>query len=54
MIIHKGDTNTGSLSKIQFGRIVDGVLLYDEGKDDHFVFEGKYVWQWLKLAFAKF
>lgn len=39
-IIHTGDSRTGILSKIQFGRIVDGNLVYDEGKDDHFVFEG--------------
>ena len=40
MVMHEGDDSTGILSKIPFGRIMDGNLIYDEGKDDHFVFKG--------------
>ena len=40
-IIYTGDSS-GNLSKVLFGRIdKDGNLVYEEGKDDHFVFGGK-------------
>ena len=35
-----GDSVSGDLSKVQFARIIDGNLIYDERKDDDFVFEG--------------
>ena len=38
--IYVGDDESSNLSKVQFGRIVDGKLVYDEGKNDHFVFQG--------------
>ena len=36
------DDEDGNFSKIFFARIVNGSLVYEEGKDDHFVFEGAY------------
>ena len=35
-----GDNVTGSLLRVQFARVINGNLVYDEGKDDNFVFEG--------------
>ena len=40
--VHKGDNMSGDLSNVQFARIINGSLVYDEGKDDDFVFEGTY------------
>ena len=40
LVIHIGDSN-GNLSKVLFARIVNGSLVYEEGKDDNFVFGGK-------------
>ena len=42
MFIHilTGDNVTGNLSRVQFARVINGNLVYDEGKDDNFVFEG--------------
>ena len=37
---HTGDGSDGNLSKVQFARIVDGKLVYDDGKHDHYVFGG--------------
>ena len=38
-----GDAQNVELAKVQFGRIVDGKLVYDVGKDDNSVFQGKYL-----------
>lgn len=35
-----GDGRNGNLSKEQFATIVEGKLVYDEGKDDQYVFGG--------------
>ena len=37
---HTGDGSDGNLSKVQFARILDGKLVYDDGKNDHYVFGG--------------
>ena len=39
-VFHTGDSS-GNLSKILFAKIVNGNLVYEKGKDDHFVFGGK-------------
>ena len=39
-IKHAGDGSTGNLSKVQFARIVNGKLVYDDGKHDYYVFGG--------------
>ena len=38
--VYTGDSRNGNLSKEQFATIVDGALVYDEGKDDYYVFGG--------------
>ena len=38
--VHTGDDESTDLSKVQFGIITEENLVYLEGKDDHFVFEG--------------
>ena len=37
---HTGDGSDGNLSKVLFARIVNGKLVYDDGKHDHYVFGG--------------
>ena len=37
-----GEGTSGNLAKVQFASIVDGALVYDDGKTDHHVFGGKY------------
>lgn len=39
IIIHVGDSN-GNLSKVLFAKIINGSLVYEEGKDNNFVFGG--------------
>ena len=39
--IYAGNGRSDELTKVEFGRIVNGNLVYDEGKDDNFVFQGK-------------
>ena len=39
-MILTGDNN-GDLSKVLFAKIVQDSLVYEEGKDDNFVFGGK-------------
>ena len=38
------------ISKVQFARIMNGSLVYDEGKDDNFVFEGTGIKRYSYLA----
>ena len=38
--VYTGDGRSGNLSKEQFATIVEGALVYDEGKDDYYVFGG--------------
>lgn len=38
--VYTGDGRNGNLSKEQFATIVEGALVYDEGKDDYYVFGG--------------
>ena len=38
-MIHAGDSS-GNLSKVLFAKILNDSLVYEEGKDDNFVFGG--------------
>ena len=38
--IHTGDDESADLSKVQFGIIMEENLVFNEGKDNHFVFQG--------------
>ena len=40
LCMYVGD-GEGALSKVPFGRIANGDLAYDDGLDDHHVFQGK-------------
>ena len=42
-VYYTGDGESGDLSKVQFGLITEDNLVYNEGKNDHFVFEGTIV-----------
>ena len=37
--VHSGDSD-GNLSRVLFAKIIEGNLIYEEGKDNYFVFEG--------------
>ena len=39
---HVGTGNNGSLEKIQFARIINGILVYDNGESDSTVYPGLY------------
>ena len=39
IVIHVGDSS-GNLSKVPFATILNGSLVYQEGRDDNFVFGG--------------
>ena len=40
LCMYVGD-GEGGLSKVQLGKIANGDLAYDDGLDDHYVFQGK-------------
>ena len=40
MLFHTGVAN--DLSKVEFGKIRNGDLVYDQGKNDYYVFQGTY------------
>ena len=41
-MITAGEATSSNLTKVQFAKIVNGSIVYDDGKNDHHVFGGKY------------
>ena len=52
IIIPTGEGTSGDLAKVQFAQIVEGSIVYDDGKSDHHVFGGKHqqTEAWLKIC----
>ena len=42
IIIPTGEGTSGELAKVQFAQIVEGSIVYDDGKSEHDVFGGNY------------
>ena len=51
-MITTGEATSGNLTKVQFAKVVNGSIVYDDGKNDHHVFGGKYeqIGEWLHYA----
>ena len=50
-MVTTGEATNGNLTKEQFAKILNGSIVYDDGKNDYHVFGGKYEQVWLSICY---